>query len=113
MIRAEWLLHYRSIRAARPKPDTGVFLRALKELYGCILEPQDEAFCFLVDRYKNKVSEIHLTKYTALKEKGKLAAKALLRDLVYCNNPFLALIPKSENAWGSYIPIPSSNSTND
>lgn len=83
--------------------------KALKELYeiGNLSEAEEKLY-YLICRYdrQKKVSLRLRYKKWRLRRKAKKAGSKWMKDLVYANNPFLALIPKEDDFAGKYITLP-------
>lgn len=107
MTKAEYIIYYRKERSNRPNvyADHATMLRAIKELYCNILLPHQEAFCRLVDRYRNRVSQKHMEIYYQYKEEGAVRAKDFMEAIVYSKNPFMDVLPKREGFHGDSLII--------
>lgn len=111
MNKKEWLEHYRSVRSERPKTSLSseVIISALKSLYTYDYTDAEAVFVHLFEKYKHRLptAEIKIRE-EKLKYIQVLAAARMqehFRNLVYRNNPFLALLPKATEFNGTYIPV--------
>jgi len=90
---------------------------ALKQLYGFIYTPKQEAFIHLVLRYKKKLSRAAAAEKLRIihswRPEARRAAKERMRSLVFNKNPLLALMPKSGGWSGGYYPVPISSDTDE
>ena len=73
-------------------------------------DPTDLAKYFLIQRYKDKVSQRLIKEqkiiYERMMKEGKETAQRLMRELVMAPNSVLSQIPKSEGFSGKYLPVP-------
>lgn len=122
MTRSEWYSQYSSLRAANPEPPSTPPDRlgaVLKELYESDLLPFEEVYCYLVDRYRDKLTQKHFDKYLMYKKNGKERVRRYLSGIAHKNNPFMAFLSKSakDDFCGKYVPLQvgyeSEDSTNE
>jgi len=95
--REEWYAHYRALRSRRPKRElkSADVIRALNELYGCMMTPEGDAFCHLVERYRAKIGAKHLARAEEFRAEGRRRASEYIRNLISRPNPFLEFLKKN------------------
>lgn len=101
-----WYQKYREKRAARVRRPIP-YAAMLKECYGYILYGKDQVKYNLISRYESKASPQLLFDKKKLREKAKVQADDLMKNIVYAKNPLLDMMSKSQDGFnGKYIPVP-------